>query len=360
MKATTSLLSCVRPAVRNLVPYHLERHDVPLKLDQNENTAGVPKSVRDPINDRLREAALHQYPAPGQPEIRSALSKLNDWPAEGILVGNGTDELLSTLAFSVLEPGRRALYPAPSFYFYDQVTRVAGAEGIEVPLRSDLQYDVDAVVKGVETLEPHVVFLCSPNNPTGSTLSEGAIRRVVESAPGLVVLDEAYWEFHGWNGRELLDECPNLLLFRTFSKAFAMAGLRVGYLLARPELAEQIEKVQQPYPLNRLSCEAALMAIERHDVFEEAARKTAAERERLYERLGRLDAVTVYPSRANFLAFRTHVGAKKTFEGLFERGVLVRDVGAHPLMRDSLRVGIGTPEENETFFQALSEVLENS
>jgi histidinol-phosphate aminotransferase len=357
MKANTSLLSCVRPAVRNLVPYHLERHDVPLKLDQNENTAGVPKSIRNLINDRLKRIALNQYPAPGQPELRSALSKLNDWPAEGILVGNGSDELLNTLALSVLEPGRRALYPAPSFYFYGLVTRIVGAEGIEVPLRSDLQYDVEAIVKGVETLEPHVVFLCSPNNPTGSTLSEGAIRRVVESAPGLVVLDEAYWEFHGWNGRELLDDCPNLLLFRTFSKAFAMAGLRVGYLLGRPELTEQIEKVQQPYALNRLSCEAALMAIERHDVFEQAAQETADERERLYERLGRLDAVTVYPSRANFLAFRTHGGARKTFEGLLERGVLVRDVGAHPLMRDTLRVGVGTPEENETFFQALSEVL---
>ena len=300
---------------------------------------------------------LHRYPAPGQPEIRSALSKLNDWPTDGILVGNGTDELLTMLAFSVLEPGRRALYPSPSFYFYDQVTRVTGAEGIEVPLRRDLQYDVDALVRGVETFEPHVVFLCSPNNPTGSTLEEGEIRKVVESAPGLVVLDEAYWEFHGWNGRELLDEYPNLLIFRTFSKAFAMAGLRVGYLLARSELVEQFAKVQQPYPLNRLSGEAALMAIERHEVFEKSARETAAERERLYESLGRLDAVTVYPSRANFLAFRTHVGARKTFEGLRERGVLVRDVGAYPLMRDTLRVGVGTPEENETFLRALNEVL---
>ena len=340
------------------MPNHLTGYDVPVKLDQNENTAGVPKSVLDHLNDRLQEVSLHRYPTPRQPEIRSALSKLNVWPADGILVGNGTDELLLMLAFSVLEPGRRALYPSPSFYFYDQVVRVAGAEGIEVPLRNDLQYDVDALVRGVEALEPHVVFLCSPNNPTGSTLNEGEIRKVIESTTGLVVLDEAYWEFHGWNGRELLDEYPNLVLLRTFSKAFAMAGLRVGYLLARSELVEQFAKVQQPYPLNRLSSEAALIAIEQHDVFEKAARDTAVERERLYKRLERLEAVTVYPSRANFLAFRTQLGAQKTFEGLRERGVLVRDLGAHTLMRDTLRVGIGTPEENETFLRALNDLLE--
>jgi histidinol-phosphate aminotransferase len=357
MKADRNLLSFVRPAIRDLVAYHLDPYDVPLKLDQNENTAGVPKKVREIIDERLRQVALQRYPTPGQPEIKKALSELNDWPAEGVLVGNGSDELLSSLAMTVLEPGRRALYPGPSFFVYGHATRVVGARGIEIPLQSDLQYDVEALLRGIEEHGPHLVFICSPNNPTGSTLSEDAIRRIVSSAPGLVALDEAYWEFHGWNGRELLDDHPNLIVFRTFSKALAMAGLRVGYLLGQAELTEQMVKVQQPYPLNRLSCVAAMTAIEHQDTFLAAAKETALERDRLYERLAGLEGVTVYPSKANFLAFRTRLGGKKTFEGLLERGVLVRDVGKHPLMTEALRVGVGTPEENETFFNALADVL---
>lgn len=359
MKTNSSLLSNVRPAIRDLVPYHLEPHDVPLKLDQNENTAGLPEAIRTLIDERLRHVAMHRYPTPGQPEIRGALSKLNDWPAEGILVGNGSDELLNTLAIAVLEPGRRAVYPGPSFFVYGHATRVVGAEGIEIPLASDLQYDVEGIVTGVEKYGPHVVFLCSPNNPTGSILSEEAIRRIVASAPGLVALDEAYWEFHGWNGRALLDDYPNLLLFRTFSKALAMAGLRVGYLLGQPELTTQIVKVQQPYPLNRLSSVAAMTAIEHYDVLLRAAGQTAAERDELFERLDALEGVTVYPSKANFLTFRTRLGSNATFTALLERGVLVRDVGAHPLMKQALRVGVGTPDENETFLRALTRALES-
>ncbi len=181
---------------------------------------------------------------------------------------------------------------------------------------------------------------------------------MLDRAPGIVALDEAYWEFASWNARKLLDSFPNLAIFRTFSKAFAMAGIRLGYVLTAPAVAAELRKVQQPYPLNRLSQEAARATLRHTELARERAGEIARARDGLYRRLAALAGVEVFASRANFLLFRTRLGARRTFEGLVERGVLVRDVSGHPLLREMLRVGVGTPEENETFFRALQETLQ--
>jgi histidinol-phosphate aminotransferase len=234
------------------------------------------------------------------------------------------------------------------------------AETIEVPLGADLQYDPERLLDAVEEHEPAVVYLCSPNNPTGSVLEPEAIRTIVERSPGIVALDEAYWEFASWNGRALLDRYPHLILFRTFSKAMAMAAARVGYLLAAPELAQEMKKAQPPYPLNRFSQAAALVALARVSVLRERAALVVRERERLYGRLREMKGVSVFPSEGNFLLFRTELGSRRTFEGLVDGGVLVRDVGANPLLREMLRVAVGTPDENEIFLRALGRTLEEN
>lgn len=349
--------SLVRPALKRLIPYHLDRHDVPVKLDQNENTLGCLEIVRRELIAALETAPLHRYPSPGQPEILELLSKAHDWPESGILVGNGSDELLHTLAEGFLEAGRKSVAPTPSFFVYAYTSRLMGAECIEVSLTPDMKYDLASLLDAVEEHQPTVVYLCSPNNPTGSVLEEGEIASVLEKSPGVVVLDEAYWEFASWNARALLDSFPNLAIFRTFSKAMAMAGIRLGYVLTSPGIASELRKVQQPYPLNRLSQEAARATLQHADTLRQRAREIAKMRDRLYELLAAMAGVEVFPSRGNFLLFRTRLGARSTFDGLLSRGVLVRDVSAHPLLGEMLRVGIGTPEENETFYRALNETL---
>jgi histidinol-phosphate/aromatic aminotransferase/cobyric acid decarboxylase-like protein len=189
-------------------------------------------------------------------------------------------------------------------------------------------------------------------------LEPSEIERITESAPGVVALDEAYWEFADWNGRALLSSHPNLILFRTFSKALALAGLRLGYLLAAPELATEMRKAQQPYPLNRFSIEAARVAAAHAPLLRDRARQIASERDRLFDRLRGVAGVEVFPSRGNFLLFRTSLGAKRTFDALLARGILVRDVSGHPLLPEMLRVAIGAPGENEDFGRALSRILE--
>jgi histidinol-phosphate aminotransferase len=348
----------VRPAVKALRAYHLERRDVAVKLDQNENNLGFPASMMEELLEALRETPLHRYPSPSQSEILETLSAMSDWPAEGILAGNGSDELLHSFALSFLEPGRKALVPTPSFFVFAYTTRLAGAEVVEVPLL-DMKYDVGAILLAIDEHEPAVVYLCSPNNPTGTVLEPEDIATIAEKAPGVVALDEAYWEFAGGNARRLLDRHRNLILFRTFSKALALAGLRLGYLLAAPELAVEIKKTQQPYPLSRFSIEAARVAFRHQDRLRGRAMGIVRERDRLYERMASMRGLEVFPSKGNFLLFRTRLGAKRTFEALLARGLLVRDVSGHPLLEDMLRVAIGTPSENEELERALSAILED-
>lgn len=318
-------VSMIRKAVREATAYHLDRHDVPIKLDQNENNLGVPAPVRKALLAALETMPLHRYPSPGQPEILATLSKMNDWPPEGILVGNGSDDLLHTLALSFLEPGRKAMVPSPSFFAYAYNARLMGAEVIEVPLGETLQYDVEAFLAAIEEHQPAVVYLCSPNNPTGTVLAPEEIETIVDRTEGVVALDEAYWEFCDWNARALLDSHPNLILLRTFSKAMAMAGVRLGYLLTAPGLATEMRKAQPPYPLNRLSQEAARAALAHYPLLREQAGEVVRERDRLYQRLAGTGGVEVYPSSANFLLFKTALGVQPTLDGLLARGILVRD-----------------------------------
>ncbi|MGH9321489.1 MAG: histidinol-phosphate transaminase [Vicinamibacteria bacterium] len=360
MRRKKDPVSWIRPAVKALNAYHLEPHDVAVKLDQNENGLGVPAPVRDALLDSLRRAPLHLYPSPTRAEILGTLSEMSQWPREGILVGNGSDELLHALAESFLEPGRKSVSPTPSFFVYSYTTRLVGATSIEVPLDERMRYDVDAILAAIEEHQPAVVYLCSPNNPTGSTLGPEEMERVLEGAPGVVALDEAYWEFASWNARALLDSHRNLLIIRTFSKAMALAGLRLGFVMAAPEIAIEMRKAQQPYPLNRLSIEAARAAWAHIGLLRERALVIARERDRLYERLREMRGVAVYPSKGNFLLFRTALGAAKTFQSLLGAGVLVRDVSSHPRLPEMLRVAVGAPEENEAFYEALKRALEDS
>lgn len=350
--------SMILPRIRELTAYRLDAHSVPVKLDQNENSLGPPAPILAELQQRLGALPLSRYPSPGQPEIRAALARAVDWPEDGIIVGNGSDELLSTLAVAVLDPGRVALAPTPSFFVYGQSARIQGAGLVEVPLAASFDYDVDAFIHAIEEHAPHLVFLCSPNNPTGTVLSPDGIRKIVKTAPGLVVLDEAYWEFSGENGRPLLDELENLMIFRTFSKALGLAGLRVGYALVQPALRREIVKVQQPYPLNRVSQEAVLVALEHYDLVLQQAAKIAAARDAHGARLEKLPGVEVFPSKTNFFLFRTSIGGNKTFQGLLDRGVLVRDVSGDPRLKNMLRAAVGTAEENETFYAALKETVE--
>jgi len=358
MSLVESVLSRLRPEVRSLHPYLLKPRAASVKLDQNENTADLPEPIQRAIQDSLSRLSLNRYPPTVASELKQALGRQNDWPEEGVLVGNGSNELLQMLALSTLERGRKVVLPTPTFVVYSYVSRIAGAELIEVPLGEDHSYDVGAFLEVMKREQPSLVFLCSPNNPTGSTVSTEEVERVAENCRGMLVVDEAYFEFGGSVSREILPRYPQLVVSRTFSKAMGLAGLRIGYMLAHPEIATELTKAQMPFSLNSFSRAAALAVCEHYPLVRAQAERIVRERDAMLERLRELPGIRPYPSQANFILFDCQAGSSRVFEGLLARGVLVRDVSAHPRLSQSLRVTVGRPEENEMFLRALRETLE--
>ena len=352
-----SQFEVIKPEVRAASAYRLEHFDADVKLDQNENPYELPDGLKQDVVRRVLESQWGRYPEFAPEGVIEALSRFAGWPKEGILVGNGSNELINAALTVTLHPAARVAIPQPTFTLYKLMSTTLGATIDEVFLNEhNLSFDVDALIAAAK--EADVLILCSPNNPTGSLLELSDAARIIENARGLVILDEAYHEFSGKNAMELLRRFDNLILLRTFSKAMAMAGLRFGYLLTRPEIAAEINKAKLPYSVNIFTLVAAQAVLERTDVLDEAIRALVEERERMFGELAGRPGVQAFPSRANFILIKTPFPARRVFDALYAEGILVRDVSHYPLLDRALRVSIGKPDENTRFLSTLDRVLE--
>jgi histidinol-phosphate aminotransferase len=350
----------IKPAVQSIPPYTLAALDTPVKLNQNENPYDVPEGVKREILAYALERPWSRYPDFVPDEFLTLLAGHVGWKPDGMLAGNGSNELIQAILSITCEPGRNILICQPTFTLYKLLGTVNGAEVNEVFLRDgDLRFDLPALLDSIKKHQPSVVILCSPNNPTGSTLSLDDWRAVCEAAPGLVLADQAYVEFGGDSAIPLLSDYDNLVVLRTFSKAGGLAGLRVGYCACAPELAEQISKAKLPYNLNFFTMAAAGTIIRKWDRFTPIIEELVGERERVRAAMQTIEGVTVHPSQANFLLFETPRRPGDVFGGIYQQGVLIRDVSKYPMLGQALRVSIGTPAENDLFLKALRLTMEN-
>src|SRR5437867_7793694 len=348
----------VKPEVRGLTAYTLKHFEADVKLDQNENPYELPLDLKREIVDRVLRRPWGRYPEFVPAAVIKTLAKFSGWHEDGILVGNGSNELIQATLTVTLGPGRSLVAPQPTFMLYKLMATALQAQAIDVLLKpEDLTFDVDALILAARSSD--VVVVCSPNNPTGTPLEHDALVAVLKNARGLVLVDEAYHEFSGHTALPLLAGHRNLVVLRTFSKAMAMAGLRFGYLMAHPEIAREVYKSKLPYNVNIFTLAAAEVVIERHAVLTEGIAALVRERGRVFAELRRRPAVRVFPSKANFILMKTPRPARELFDGLYGQGVLVRDVSSYPLLDRCLRVSIGTPEENDRFLAALDRVLES-
>ena len=350
-------LDAIRPEVRELAPDIGSRPDVPIYLDWNESRWPLPEGVLAAMEEAIAATDARPYPDRGYPAVREAIARLADWTPEGVVFGNGGDDMLELIALATTGSGRRALYPSPGFSMYPWAVRLAGGEPGPVSLRGDLSYDVPEFLRRIESEEPSLVFITNPHNPTGQLLPLGALRELAAAVPGFLLVDEAYHEFSGATARPLLEEFGNVILLRTFSKAMAMAGARLGYLLGAPEAICNIRRAQPPFPVGVYTCRAAAAVMRQRDALLEMTIRITAERESLAARLAAVPGVSVWPSRTNFLLFRTTMESTVLARRLLERGVALRDFSRHPLLRGTLRVTVGTPEENVIFLEALADSL---
>ncbi len=355
-------LQAIKPEVRNLIPYTLRDYSYQHKMNQNENPFGFPLELKEEVWRRVREQEWARYPDFTLRRITEAIARYAELPSDWVLVGNGSNELIQATLMVTLSRGDRVVIAVPTFTLYRITSQVMGAEVIEVRLQqSDFSLPVPKLVAQARDTQTKLVILCSPNNPTGNIHSQEDIRRVIEETGALVIIDEAYRDFSEQNLRPLLDEYHNLVLLRTFSKAMALAGLRLGYLLARPEVASQIAKAKLPYGLNLLSEMAALVALENVEILRQRVEAIRKLREELYSELKSIPGVYPYPSQANFILCRFALPVEDVFRRLLEgEGVLVRDVSSYPMLEGHLRLSVGTQEENQALLRGLRSIFMDS
>lgn len=349
----------LRPEVRALSAYHVPESQGFIKLDAMENPYAWPRETVDAWLEQLRGAAPNRYPDPVCAALKAALKAANGVPdGAKLLLGNGSDEIIQILLMS-LHPGATVMAPEPTFVMYRQVSLSLGSPFVGVPLRAeDFSLDSEAFLAAIEQHQPAIIFLAYPNNPTGNLFDSAAIERILATAPGLVVVDEAYAPYADANFMGQVGRHPNLLVMRTLSK-LGLAGLRLGFLAGPPEWVAEFDKLRLPYNINVLTRISAEFALAHQEIFSAQIAAILRDRGTLMAELRRIKSIQVYASHANFILLRLlRHEAPAVFAALKAAGILIKNL--HPqggLLSQCLRVTVGTPEENQRFLAAFRQIV---
>ncbi|HLO79693.1 MAG TPA: histidinol-phosphate transaminase [Chitinophagaceae bacterium] len=343
------LNAIIRPNIRNLVPYSSARDEfkgeASIYLDANENSLGSPLIKW-----------YNRYPDPLQWEVKKKLSMIKGIAPEQIFLGNGSDEAIDLLYRAFCEPGiDNVVICPPTYGMYEVSANINNIKLKKVPLTPAFQLDLEAME---EAIDPHtrIIWLCSPNNPTGNSLNREDVEMILNNFDGLVVIDEAYINFS--RQRSFIPELPdypNLVVLQTMSKAWGLAALRIGMAFASREIVEVLNRIKPPYNISQAAQELVLQALDKVDEVNEMIRILVEERKKLAEELVQLpQVVEVYPSDANFLLVKT-IDAKGLYRYLIGKGIVVRDRSSVKLCDESLRITVGTPRENLVLLKAIAE-----
>lgn len=351
------MVSLARQEIRSLKPYQVERVAWRIKLNANENPYSLPSEIQEKVMECLRELCLNRYPDSTSMELRETLATQLGVESDELIVGNGSNELIQMILTAFGGNRRKVLFPAPSYAMYKVMTPLEGSVPLEVPLVEGWDLDLPAMLRAIEVHRPKVVLLSYPNNPTGNCFSEEKIMEVLRVAPGVVVVDEAYFYFSRKTFLPRLQDFPNLAILRTLSKA-GMASLRVGILIANRELVTQLNKVKLPYNLNAISQAIAKVVAENGDLIWAQLRRILDERQGLFDQLNRVEGITPFPTEANFVLFRCARSGGELYRRLIDEGIWIRNFSDTPYLENCLRVTIGLPQENREFIEALRRLME--
>lgn len=342
-----------RSTVAAMTAYTLEVREAEIKLNQNESPFDFPAELKESLLARMAERPWNIYPDFESNALRTALAEAYGFTADNVLVGNGSNELLAATIATFVGPGTPVVFPRPTFTLYEKLVTVAG--GLPVPIEfdpADGTLPLDDMLTVLKSLRGAVVIVCSPNNPTGGVLPEGGLEKLLATG-ATVLFDGAYGDFANDEPPAITDR---LVTFRTFSKAWGLAALRIGWLSSTAAICREIRKVKLPYSLNVISESIAAAALQNRAYRDANVAAIIAERERLVWAMRGIRRITAFPTAANFIAFRAERNAKELFEALYARGILIRDVSSYPRMQNCLRVSIGTREQNDAFLTALKEL----
>lgn len=354
-----SIENVIRPEVRALQAYRVEKTPCLAKLDANESPFSLPRGLQAELLASLASVPFHRYPDPDAERLRETIASGLHVSPSRVMVGNGSDELIQVLLFALGEPGATVLSPIPTFSMYELTSRALGLRFRGIPLSSRFQLDLDRMLEVLQKEVPRLVFLASPNNPTGNCFAEKEILAIAEATRGLVVADEAYFPYSRRTVLPFLERYENLVVLRSLSKV-GLAGLRVGFLIASEKLLEELNKVRLPYNVNALSQRAAELVLARWEAIEPLIEEVLKERDRLYHAMAQMPELEVFPSEANFLLFRVRRNASLIHRSLLEEGVLIRDLSEVPGLERCFRVTVGTSQENDLFLESLTKSMKKT
>ena len=353
---TQTALQTIRPDVQAMHAYAVQSSDGMVKLDAMENPHRLPADLQAQLGQRLGSLALNRYPDGRVNDLRGALADYAQMPAGfDIMLGNGSDELISLLSIACDVPGASVLAPLPGFVMYGVSAQLQGLSFVGVPLSADFELDEAAMLAAIEKHRPAITYLAYPNNPTANLWDDSVIENIINAVGqqgGLVVMDEAYQPFASKSYIDRLARHSHVLLMRTLSK-FGLAGVRLGYMIGPKALIAEVDKVRPPYNVSVLNYECALFALENKRAFEAQAQALIAQRALVFEALGQLPGVHAWKSDANMILIRVP-DAGKTFEGMKAQKVLIKNVSKmHPLLTNCLRLTVGTADDNQRMLAAL-------
>ena len=347
----------VRDDLRALEGYHSPQVDVDVRLNTNESPLPPPSAWRDAFAAELSRVDWHRYPDRSAHDLRSAIAELHHVSPDMVFAANGSNEVLQTILLAYAGFGRTVATFEPTYQMHAQIARVVGSTVVEGERQADFTLDPAEVRRVIATHEPHVTFLTSPNNPTGLVEPAERIVELLDVSNGLVVADEAYAQFADWSALTMVDEQIPLVVTRTFSKTWSMAGVRLGYVIGPTWFVAELEKVALPYHLDIAKQIAGRLALRFVDEMDDRVRAIVAERERLSAEMATM-AIDVTPSGANFILFRPiERSGREIWQRLLDQSVLVRDCSGWPRLTDCLRVTVGSPAENDAFLTALKAAL---
>ncbi len=331
--------------------YTLKPENCSIKLNQNESPYDLPGFIKEQVINRMKESNWNIYPEFIPEEVYRKVAKHLNTEFDQILIGNGSNEMINTILTSSVESGKKVIIPVPTFTVYGLISSNLNGNIVNVPLNDDMTFDVAQILQESKTIGS-VTVICSPNNPTGSYMKIDDIENIVKNSGGIVIIDEAYIHFGGQTAFDLLKKYDNLVILRTFSKAYGLAGLRIGVMISNTTLIKEFSKVKLPYNLNIFTINTLSVILDNPEFIKTNIHKIMSEKTTMFNKLSKYNSISVYPSEANFFLIKT-ADSSKLFNYLKNNGVLIRDVSSYQKLKNHLRISVGSPDENTKLYSLL-------
>lgn len=350
-----NIQNTIKKGVLRNKAYTLKPIDCPIKLNQNESPFDLPEKIKKEILDKLSKTKWNIYPDFTPQSLYKKVADYYNTLPENILIGNGSNEMIFTILAATVEKGKNVIISEPTFTVYKLISSNLNGNIKRIMLNDDFSFNVSKIKKECKK-KGSITIISSPNNPTGTYLERKYIEEIVESSNGIVIVDEAYIHFGGESVIDLCNKYNNLIVLRTFSKAFGLAGLRIGVMISNKELILQLGKVKLPYNINIFTQITLNTILDNIDYLENNIQYIKEQREKLFSSLNKFSSIKVIPSATNFFCVKTE-DSKFVFNELVNNGILVRDVSSYPMLSNCLRISIGKEEENNKLIESLSKIF---